>query len=82
MKTRGDMSVMRVLWAGCACAVLATLPAGCKKDELPPPPPGGKVVVELLGEIEGLRKQKVKVGKNLLISDCAHLDKTGSSRCS
>ncbi len=29
--------------------------------------------VSLVGEIEGLRAQKIKVGKNLLISDCAHL---------
>lgn len=29
--------------------------------------------VSLVGEIEGLRAQKVKVGKNLLISDAAHL---------
>ena len=29
--------------------------------------------VSLVGEIEGLRAAKIKVGKNLLISDCAHL---------
>ena len=29
--------------------------------------------VSLIGEIEKLRASKVKVGKNLLISDCAHL---------
>ena len=29
--------------------------------------------VALVGEIEGLRARGVKVGKNLLISDCAHL---------
>ena len=29
--------------------------------------------VSLVGEIEGLKAQKIKVGKNLLISDCAHL---------
>jgi zinc transport system substrate-binding protein len=39
------MSVTCVQWAGCACAVLATLLAGCKKEELPPPETGGKVVV-------------------------------------
>ncbi|MEI8343270.1 MAG: adenylosuccinate synthetase, partial [Verrucomicrobiota bacterium] len=37
---------------------------------------GNGVVIDpisLLGEIEGLRAQKIKVGKNLLISDAAHL---------
>lgn len=37
---------------------------------------GNGVVVDpiaLVGEIEGLRKLGIKVGKNLLISDCAHL---------
>jgi len=29
--------------------------------------------VSLVGEITGLRAQKIKVGKNLLISDCAHI---------
>jgi adenylosuccinate synthase len=29
--------------------------------------------VSLVGEIEGLLAKKIKVGKNLLISDCAHL---------
>lgn len=29
--------------------------------------------VSLVGEIEGLRSQKIKVGRNLLISDAAHL---------
>jgi adenylosuccinate synthase len=37
---------------------------------------GNGVVVDpvsLVEEIDGLRAQKIKVGKNLLISDCAHL---------
>ncbi|MDQ3117481.1 MAG: adenylosuccinate synthase, partial [Verrucomicrobiota bacterium] len=37
---------------------------------------GNGVVIDpiaLVGEIEGLRKVGVKIGKNLLISDCAHL---------
>jgi len=37
---------------------------------------GNGVVIDplaLVEEIEGLRAQKIKVGKNLLISDCAHL---------
>src|SRR5436190_6508617 len=37
---------------------------------------GNGVVIDavaLLGEIEGLRKLGVHIGKNLLISDCAHL---------
>jgi adenylosuccinate synthase len=37
---------------------------------------GNGVVVDpiaLVGEIEGLRKLGIKIGKNLLISDCAHL---------
>ena len=29
--------------------------------------------IALVGEIDGLRKLGIKVGKNLLISDCAHL---------
>src|SRR5438874_9577872 len=37
---------------------------------------GNGVVIDpvaLVGEIEGLRKVGIKIGKNLLISDCAHL---------
>ena len=37
---------------------------------------GNGVVIDplaLVGEIEGLRKLNIQVGKNLLISDCAHL---------
>lgn len=37
---------------------------------------GNGVVIDpvaLVGEIEGLRAKKIKVSKNLLISDCAHL---------
>ena len=37
---------------------------------------GNGVVIDpvaLVAEIEGLRKVRVKIGKNLLISDCAHL---------
>ena len=37
---------------------------------------GNGVVIDpvaLVGEIEGLRKLKVEIGKNLMISDCAHL---------
>src|SRR5438067_4912085 len=37
---------------------------------------GNGVVIDpvaLVAEIEGLRAKKIKVGKNLLISDCAHL---------
>ena len=37
---------------------------------------GNGVVIDpvaLVAEIEGLRKVGVKIGKNLLISDCAHL---------
>src|SRR5437016_3390110 len=37
---------------------------------------GNGVVIDpvaLVEEIEGLRRKKVKIGKNLLISDCAHL---------
>jgi adenylosuccinate synthase len=37
---------------------------------------GNGVVIDpvaLVGEIEGLRKMGIKIGKNLLISDCAHL---------
>src|ERR1700726_2243453 len=37
---------------------------------------GNGVVIDpiaLVGEIEGLRKLQVEIGKNLLISDCAHL---------
>ena len=37
---------------------------------------GNGVVVDplaLVGEIEGLRKQGIEIGKNLLLSDCAHL---------
>src|SRR5207244_12492626 len=37
---------------------------------------GNGVVIDpvaLVGEIEGLRKLKIKVGKNLLISDAAHI---------
>ena len=37
---------------------------------------GNGVVIDpvaLVDEIEGLRKVGVKIGKNLLISDCAHL---------
>src|SRR5450432_2289362 len=37
---------------------------------------GNGVVIDplaLVGEIEGLRKLQIEIGKNLLISDCAHL---------
>ena len=37
---------------------------------------GNGVVVDpvaLVGEIEGLRKLGIEIGKNLLLSDCAHL---------
>jgi adenylosuccinate synthase len=37
---------------------------------------GNGVVIDpiaLVGEIDGLRKARVKIGKNLMISDCAHL---------
>src|SRR5712671_5550268 len=37
---------------------------------------GNGVVIDpiaLLGEIDGLRKLRVTIGRNLLISDCAHL---------
>ena len=37
---------------------------------------GNGVVVDpmaLVGEIEGLRKLGIQIGKNLLLSDCAHL---------
>src|SRR6266436_7563236 len=37
---------------------------------------GNGVVIDpiaLVDEIEGLRKRQVEIGKNLLISDCAHL---------
>src|SRR5438876_8005080 len=37
---------------------------------------GNGVVVDpvaLVQEIESLRKQEIKIGKNLLLSDCAHL---------
>ena len=37
---------------------------------------GNGVVIDpvaLVAEIEGLRKTRIKIGKNLLISDCAHL---------
>ncbi len=75
VRSQGGNNAGHTVILGSKKYVLHLIPSGILRPEKTCVIGNGVVVdpVALLAEIEGLRAQKIKVGRNLLISDCAHL---------
>src|SRR5438132_8680100 len=75
VRTQGGNNAGHTVFIGDRKFVLHLIPSGILRKKKICVIGNGVVVdpISLVGEIEGLRKLGITIGKNLLISDCAHL---------
>src|SRR6266704_1399018 len=75
VRTQGGNNAGHTVFIGKQKYVLHLIPSGILRKGKTCVIGNGVVVdpISLLAEIDGLRKLGVKINKNLLISDCAHL---------
>lgn len=75
VRSQGGNNAGHTVIIGSKKYVLHLIPSGILRPEKICVIGNGVVIdpVDLVKEIEGLRQQKIAVGKNLVISDCAHI---------
>ncbi len=75
VRSQGGNNAGHTVIIGSKKYVLHLIPSGILRPDKICVIGNGVVIdpVDLVKEIEGLRKQKIAVGKNLVISDCAHI---------
>src|SRR5216110_274712 len=75
VRTQGGNNAGHTVYIGQQKYVLHLIPSGILRKGKVCVIGNGVVIdpISLLGEIDGLRKLGVTIGRNLLISDCAHL---------